>query len=153
MFISTLDNPEERLLFSETIEVTSFQAEPAWQPIIVDLSDFAGQEINLALVTSGEAGIGAGWADPVLSDNRKVELLYYGPNSIYLNKNHLPRAWIIHQVTEVPEEDIETVKAILAECLLYEIEDALFNTSICCQYCSFLSNTHTNSLSVLKYLY
>jgi hypothetical protein len=115
LFVSTLDNPEERLLFSETIEVTSFQADPAWQPVIVDLSDYAGQEINLTLVTLGGAGIGGGWADPVLSDNRKVELLYYGPNSIYLNKNYLPRAWIVHQVTEVPEEDIETVKAILAE--------------------------------------
>ena len=115
VFISTPDNPEEQLLFSETIEVASFQADPAWQPVIVDLSDFAGQEINLALVTSGEAGIGAGWADPLLSDNRKVELLYYGPNSIYLNKNYLSRAWIVHQVTEVPEEDIETVKTILTE--------------------------------------
>ena len=90
-------------------------SDPAWQPVIVDLSDFAGQEINLALVTSGEAGIRAGWADPLLSDNRKVELLYYGPNSIYLNKNYLSRAWIVHQVTEVPEEDIETVKTILTE--------------------------------------
>jgi hypothetical protein len=113
LFVSTSDNPAGELIFSDTLDVVSFQADPAWQPVIVDLSEFAGQEITLSLVTSGEKGIGAGWADPLLSDNQKVELLYYGPNSIYLNKNALPRAWIVRQVTEVAAEDTEAAKTVL----------------------------------------
>ncbi len=93
-----------RRLFSQELTAA---ADSVWQPVVVDLTDFTGQEVLLSLVTNNrdDAKWNAGWADPLLSDSSKVELLHYGPNTIYLNKNHLPRAWLVHQVIEVTPED------------------------------------------------
>jgi hypothetical protein len=78
---------------------------------------FRWEEVNVTLTTHSPAGNkwNAGWAEPLLSDRSRVELLHYGPNSVYLNKNYFPRAWIVHSVNEVGVGDVEGVKKMLAD--------------------------------------
>lgn len=109
--------PAETLLFSQRLKQTPQPEAMKWQPVSIDLSDFANQELILSFVTSSanpEASWQAGWANPLLVDSSKVELLYYGPNSIYRNKNYLPRAWVVQQVTAVAPEDIQAVKSVMS---------------------------------------
>lgn len=103
IYVQSPTLPTETRVFSQRLE-TAQPEEMKWIPVLVDLSDFTNQEIVLSFVTSStnpDASWYAGWADPLIMDSAKVELLYYGPNSIYLNKNYLPRAWVVHQVTQV----------------------------------------------------
>ncbi|MBN1994166.1 MAG: YfhO family protein [Anaerolineae bacterium] len=88
-------------LFSERLEAQDSQA--TWRPVVVDLADFAQQEVMISLVTSSNDGqvIPGGWADPLITDSSKFEQVYYGVNSIYRNKKSLPRAWVVHQVIPV----------------------------------------------------
>lgn len=110
--------PNETLLFSKHLTQISQPNEMSWTPVLVDLSDFTNQAVSMSFVTSStRAKISwqAGWAAPLVMDSSKVELLYYGPNSIYLNKNYLPRAWVVHQVIEVAQEDSEAAKLALTD--------------------------------------
>jgi hypothetical protein len=43
-----------------------------------------------------------------------LELIYDGPNKIYKNTQALPRAYVVHQVTQAVAGDIEAVKAYLS---------------------------------------
>jgi hypothetical protein len=43
-----------------------------------------------------------------------LELIYDGPNKIYKNPQALPRAWVVNQVTQVAEGDIEAVSTHLS---------------------------------------
>jgi hypothetical protein len=72
-----------------------------WQPVTVDLADFAGRPVLIALVTTSAGTTQGGWADPLVTDGTKFEPVYYGVNSIYKNKGFLPRAWLAPQVVEV----------------------------------------------------
>jgi hypothetical protein len=72
--------------------------------------------VVIALKTSASTpGIPAGWADPLIYDASKYELLHYGPNSIYRNKQALPRAWVVHQIQSVPVDDLEAAAHILSQ--------------------------------------
>ncbi len=105
----------EKRIFSRHLTQTD---EPTWTSVVVDLSEFTNQEVTVSFVTSSSnpaATWNAGWADPLIMDSSKVELLYYGPNSIYLNKNYLPRAWIVHQAVEVAPADTTAAQAVLAQ--------------------------------------
>jgi hypothetical protein len=74
-----------------------------WIPITLDLAEFQQKPILISLVTKGttDAPVVGGWANPSIYDGSKYELVYYGVNSIYRNKDYLPRAWVVHQVTQV----------------------------------------------------
>jgi hypothetical protein len=74
-----------------------------WHSAVVNLAEFAGKPVIVSLITRSDQNLSipGGWADPLLTDGAKYEQVYYGPNSIYLNKNYLPRAWVVHQVTQV----------------------------------------------------
>jgi hypothetical protein len=100
-------------LFSYRLE-PGMAAAQAWQPVTIDLSPFGGQTASIVLTTVSEAGpkVVGGWADPLITDSSKYELAYYGVNSIYQNKQGLPRAWIVHRVVEAGS--IEQVKARLS---------------------------------------
>lgn len=115
VYIKSAASFTDTLLFSKHLTQTQ-PDDMRWTPVVVDLSDFTGQEVTLSLVTSSpnpETSWSVGWADPVLMDSSKVALIYYGPNSIYLNKNYLPRAWVVHQVTRMAEKDVNAVEAVL----------------------------------------
>lgn len=109
--------PAPKLLFSKRLTQTP-PAELRWIPVAIDLSNFTNQEVQLSFVASAPGRRAttwnAGWADPLLVDSSKAELLYYGSNSIYLNKNYLPRAWVVHQATEVSAGDTQATLAALA---------------------------------------
>ncbi len=100
IFVSEVGQTAPTLLFSYRLEQ---QAQSDWQPIVVDLAQFAGKTIEVSLATRSEQGLAVpgGWADPLLIDGSKYEQVYYGVNSIYKNKNYLPRAWVVHQITQV----------------------------------------------------
>ena len=86
--------------------------------MVIDLSEFTGREVLVSFVTTAvdpATKWDVAWANPLLSDSSKVELLYYGPNSIYLNRNYLPRAWIVHQVMEVAPEAAEAAIVALSD--------------------------------------
>ena len=102
-------------LFSQIVSPRENPNDRAWIPVQVDLSDYAGQPVALSFVTTplNSPGTRAGWADPMLVNANDWELLYYGPNSIYKNKQALPRAWIVHQATSVPLGDIAAAKTEL----------------------------------------
>ena len=104
-------------IFSRAIHPRENPDDRLWIPVQIDLSEFARQPIILSLVTKPEnsPGTRGGWADPLLVDADRWNLLYYGPNSIYQNRLALPRAWVVHRITEVPPGDIEVVKTHLAE--------------------------------------
>jgi len=110
-----VDLAASKLLFSQQLATTS--AEMEWMPVVIDLSRYAGQEINLTFVTESVGGgkWNAAWANPLLSDYSKVELLHYGPNSIYLNKNYLPRAWTVHQAYSVSPDDLDAAAALMTQ--------------------------------------
>jgi hypothetical protein len=115
VYAQSASSPAGVPLFSQRLNQAS---EMKWQPVVVDLSQFTNQNVVVSFVTSSAdptAAWNAGWAHPLLMDSSKVELLYYGPNSIYLNKNHRPRAWVVHHVVEIAEDDIAAAKAILAD--------------------------------------
>jgi hypothetical protein len=94
---------------------------PGLIPVDLDLSQFAGKQITLQLITmpvSDERSTqpSAGWVNPLLvdPDNNSLKLVYSGPNRIYENTKALPRAWLVHSAYQVPKGDIEQVKAFLS---------------------------------------
>jgi hypothetical protein len=108
----------ETLLFSQRLNQLDQNSKMKWQPVVVDLSQFTNREVVVSFVTStrdADMVWNGGWANPLLMDSSKVDLIYYGPNSIYLNKNYRPRAWVVHQVVEIAEGDSATAKALLAD--------------------------------------
>lgn len=113
--VKTLEDPAGQILFDRQLDIAAYLQNPTWQPVAVDLGAFTQKAVQLSLIVNGPPGLLAGWANPLLSDSSKVELLYYGPNSIYLNKNHLPRAWIVHQIESVPLDDLDSAAAILTQ--------------------------------------
>jgi hypothetical protein len=113
-------NPER--FFSRYIDPKHNPAERTPIPVQVDLSPYQGQQITLSLVTTpgsqgDDAYDWAGWVEPRLQNYapKTLELVYDGPNKIYRNTAALPRAWIVHQIQQVPVNDIEAVKEKLAD--------------------------------------
>ncbi|MFN8454588.1 MAG: YfhO family protein [Anaerolineae bacterium] len=125
VYIQISNIPTEKLLFSKHLTGVASAKDLQWIPVLINLSDYAHQEVTLSFVTSGAIPWPVGWADPVIMDSSKVELLYYGPNSIYLNKNYLPRAWVTHGVVQVREGDFEAVKAALSNSQFQPAEQAV----------------------------
>ncbi|MFN8458348.1 MAG: YfhO family protein [Anaerolineae bacterium] len=125
VYVQSTNSPTEKLLFSKHLTGVTSPDNMQWTPVLVDLSDYAHQEVIVSFVTSGPSPWPAGWADPLIMDSSKVDLLYYGPNSIYRNKNSLPRAWVVHQVDQVPEGDLEAVKAVLSNPAFQPVEQAV----------------------------
>ena len=90
-------------IFSYRLEPFGKDSEPKWRPIVVDLADFGQENIIISLVTSSDnnLSLAGGWADPLITDSSKYKQVYYGVNSIYENKNYLPKAWVAPEVTQV----------------------------------------------------
>jgi hypothetical protein len=112
---------EADLLFSRYLDPKHETADRDWIPVEVDLSPYISEELSLTLQTDfGPKGDHtfdwAGWAEPRLENyySRTLELIYDGPNKIYKNTQALPRAWVVHQVTQVAEGDIEAVSTHLS---------------------------------------
>lgn len=111
----------EQVLFSRYLDPHLYPADRQWVPVEIDLSRFAGTRINLTLETGAgpegnESYDWAGWAYPQIEYYypSTLELIYDGPNKVYRNLESLPRAWVVHEVKEVAENDIESVKKELS---------------------------------------
>jgi hypothetical protein len=133
IYLQWADEQPRELLFSQYIDPKHNPAEQHWIPVEIDLSKYIGKptldftqsadtKVSFTFVTKpGPANDNyydwAGWAEPVLEtppvDTSKLELLFDGPNKVYYNKQALPRVWVVHWVTQVPEKDIEAVEARL----------------------------------------
>lgn len=109
--------PPGQPLFSQLLQPRQYPEHRQWVPVEVDLSEFANQPLLISLVTkpADSPGTRGGWANPILVEADQWDLLYYGPNSIYRNKTALPRAWLVHEVTEVLPGDIAAAKTQLAK--------------------------------------
>jgi hypothetical protein len=85
------------------LEPSGKDNELKWRPVVVNLAEFAQEAVTISMVTMSDNGltVPGGWADPLITDDSKYEQVYYGINSIYENKNYLPRAWVVHRVTQV----------------------------------------------------
>jgi hypothetical protein len=121
------------LLFSRYMDPKHNPSERHWIPVGIDVSRYVGDptsdfvqpvgaKVSFIFVTKpGPSDDSlydwAGWVEPVLVvpalDTGELELLYDGPNKVYLNRDALPRAWVVHRVTQVPENDIEAVETRL----------------------------------------
>ena len=109
-------NDKETRLFSQYLDPAHTPTDRRWVPVRVDLSAYENQTIALSFVTSpGDNGANdwAGWAEPRLILPSSLELIYDGPNKVYFNKAHLPRAWVVNNVIQV--NNVEEVKQILSD--------------------------------------
>lgn len=111
IYRGTPDSPRQHLVFSQVLNPRDNPEHQGWVSTAVTLQGTLGQPTLVSFVTQpqGEAGTLAGWADPLIRPGADFELLYYGPNNIYLNKNYLPRAWVVHEVVEVPLNETDVV--------------------------------------------
>ncbi len=117
VYAKPADEEQEILLFSRFVDPKSRASDHAWIPVTIDLSQFVGQKIVLTLeTTSGpneeNSYDWAGWADPQIRDYQpaSLKLIYDGPNKIYENEAAFPRAWFVHQITQVSIDDTNAVK-------------------------------------------
>ncbi|MBN1994164.1 MAG: YfhO family protein [Anaerolineae bacterium] len=108
--------PPAAPIFSQALRPRENPDDRQWIPVQLDLSAYAQQPLVLSFVTKpqGAPGSRGGWANPLLVNAEQWQLLYYGPNSIYENKQVLPRAWVVHRVTTAPPGNLAAVKAQLA---------------------------------------
>jgi len=119
--VSEDETNTEKVLFSRYLNPKVHSADKAWVPVEIDLSQFSGKQIKLTLKTaagpeSNASYDWAGWALPQIENYypRTLELIYDGPNKVYKNLKSLPRAWVVHDVTEVDINDTESVKKTLS---------------------------------------
>ncbi len=105
------DEPQQKRVFSQLVNPAEQPNQQNWLPVTVTLSGDPTQPTLVSLVTKpqGDGPSLAGWADPLIRVGDDLELLYYGPNNIYLNKRALPRAWVVHQATAVTLGDTKAV--------------------------------------------
>jgi hypothetical protein len=120
IYVQEDGQPDRVQLFSKYINPKSNFSDREWQPIEIDLSEFAGKKIMLSLETGpGPANNAdfdwAGWVDPRIDNYfpTTLKLIYDGPNKVYENLAAFPRAWIVHKITQVPLNDQEAVKSRL----------------------------------------
>lgn len=111
IYIGTPAEPLQNLVFSQTLSPRDNADHQGWVPVTLTVNGNPRQTMVVSFVTQsqGEEPVLAGWADPLIRPGDDFELLYYGPNNIYFNKNYLPRAWVVHQATQVPLDDIDSV--------------------------------------------
>ena len=104
VYVTSPDQTPGEPIFSQRLNPASSDN---WQPIAVDLSAYAQQDVMISLVTRSDDAtvVPGGWANPLLTDGSKYERIYYGVNSIYKNKKALPRAWIVHRVSQAASID------------------------------------------------
>lgn len=116
IYSGTAAEPLQERLFSHLLDPGNNPDHRAWVPVTVRLAGRGAEPVLVSLVTRSQAaepGL-AGWADPLLRPDDLFELRYYGPNTIYLNQNYLPRAWAVHTATEVAFDDRGAVAERLA---------------------------------------
>ena len=122
VYIQGYESSKQTRLFSRYLDPKNVLADRAWIPLEIDLSEYAGKDITLSLVT----GIGpegdsnsdwAGWVLPQIKNYapQTLKLVYDGPNKIYENTLALPRAWVVHRIIQVARGDTEAVESALLE--------------------------------------
>ncbi len=114
------DSERVELLFSKYIDPKNIPEDRKWFPVEIDLSRFEDRKTTLSFATDpGPAGDSsydwAGWAEPQLLNaiTPTLSVVLEGKNKIYENSQALPRAWLVHRITEVPVGDTETIKNFL----------------------------------------
>ena len=122
IYIKADENSPEKMLYSRLIQPELSEADGSFGDITIDLSQYQGKFVSLSLMTLPglETGSGvdrAGWIEPQLRDPsvKDLSLMYDGTNRVYENKKAFPRAWIVHQVVQVPMGDIQAAKRRLRD--------------------------------------
>ncbi|MDP1624403.1 MAG: YfhO family protein [bacterium] len=120
IYVKDDGHPDEVQLFSQYINPKTDISDRKYQPIEIDLSQFAGKKILLSLVTNpGPAQNNdfdwAGWVEPRIDNYlpSTLKLIYDGPNKVYENLAAFPRAWVVRKITQVPLNDQDAVKSRL----------------------------------------
>jgi hypothetical protein len=119
----TENMPDAIVLFSRYLDPKNEPSDRGTIPVAVDLSPYINQNISLSLVTKpgpkdDPAYDWAGWIAPKIendSPQSPLRLVYDGPNKIYENTEAFPRAWVVHQATQVAPNDIEAIKQYLQD--------------------------------------
>ncbi|MBI1879240.1 MAG: YfhO family protein [Chloroflexi bacterium] len=111
IYTGTPDVPLQNRVFSQVLQPNDHADPPGWLPVTLTLAGNPQRPTLVSFVTQpqGSEPTLAGWANPLLRMGDDLKLLYYGPNSIYLNQNYLPRAWVVHQANEVTLGDTTAV--------------------------------------------
>ncbi len=122
IFISRGNQEPETPVFSRYLNPKQNQADRLPVPVVIDLGPYLGQKIHLKLVTGPGPDNDvrydwAGWVNPYIESSAPppLRLVYDGPNKVYENRNAMPRAWIVHQVAQVPIKDFQAVKRKLRD--------------------------------------
>jgi hypothetical protein len=120
IYITTDGETPEKPVFSHYLTHDKNLAEQTPYSVEINLSPYKGKKIGLTLVTtpatSGDSGsIKPGWINPRIESSSSLRQIYAGPNKIYENREAFPRAWIVHQVAQVPYGDIQAVKRRLKD--------------------------------------
>jgi hypothetical protein len=115
IYSGTPAEPEQTLLFSQMVTPREAPEQRDWLPLSVTIAGQTDQPTLVSLVSQpqGAGPVRAGWADPLIRSGADLQLLHYGPNSIYLNTTYLPRMWAVQRVSEVPLNDPAAVLARL----------------------------------------
>jgi hypothetical protein len=114
IYISNAGETPEKPIFSHYLTRDKNLTEQTPFSVEINLSPYKGKTIDLTLVTtpaaSGDSGsLEPGWINPRIENSSSFRQIYAGPNKIYENKEAFPRAWIVHQVAQVPYGDIQAV--------------------------------------------
>lgn len=135
VYASTQGSEVEEQLFSRYLDPQNVPSDRHLIPIDVNLSKYVGQQIQLSLVTNPGPNNNtdydwAGWIEPRIVGYRPsiLKLIYDGENKIYENLGALPRAWLVHQVTQVKPGDIEAIKNILSSDSFDPAKEAVVET-------------------------
>jgi hypothetical protein len=120
VYVASQHGDAEERIFAQYVDPKHNLGDRRWIPVELSLSQYVGKQIKLRLVTTpGPAGDNAfdwaGWAEPTIqgASPTRLRLIYDGPNRIYANEAALPRAWVVHQVTQVAPGDQKKVTAQL----------------------------------------
>jgi len=111
IYTGTPAEPLQNRLFSQVLRPHDNPDHQGWIPVTLTLHGKPPQPTLVSFITQslGAQSTLAGWADPLIRPGDDFELLYYGPNNLYRNKNYLRRAWVVHQAEEVAFGDTQAV--------------------------------------------
>jgi hypothetical protein len=120
IYITTAGETPGQPVFSRSLSPNQNLADQTPFSVEIDLSPYQGKKINISMVTTaGASGIAGfvepGWINPRIENSASFSQIYAGPNKIYDNREAFPRAWIVHQVAQVPNGDIQAVKRRLKD--------------------------------------
>ncbi|MFC2055817.1 YfhO family protein [Chloroflexota bacterium] len=116
IFLKPVNSIKEKRLFSRYIDPKNNHSERTPIPVEIDLSPYIGTEVHLSFITSPGPDDDmsydwAGWINPRINNFGPLSVLIQdGPNRIYENTAALPRAWIVHRITHVHPDDLESVQ-------------------------------------------